>query len=161
MPKSDQEWLEAANQVDNNIRNFVENRRHRFSLYDPRLVESYLAAHLGSVLILHYREREFCAFLERYFEKLGSERRNSIFLPSSEACRCDRDTGNEQTIINILKPHLQQGNRLLVQKVTDDITDENLLLTKDELKNLFDKAEKKEQDRADEATAGLMGQNDE
>lgn len=56
-----------------------------------------------------------------------------------------------------LKPHIQQGDRLLVQKVTDDITDENLLLTKDELKNLFDKAEKKEQDRADEATAGLNG----
>lgn len=69
--------------------------------------------------------------------------------------------GDSGKIINILKPHIQQGDRLLVQKVTDDITDENLLLTKDELKNLFDKAEKKEQDRADEATAGLMGQSDE
>jgi hypothetical protein len=56
VPKSDQEWLEAANQVGDNIRNLIENRRHGFSIYSPRLVERYLAVDMGIVLILRFRE---------------------------------------------------------------------------------------------------------
>lgn len=71
--------------------------------------------------------------------------------------------GEPREIINILKAHIQEGDRLLVQKirVITDVDWHNLLLSDDQLKNLFADADKKEQARADEAAAGLMDQNNE
>ncbi len=101
MPKSDQEWREAEIEVGNRLRYFFENRRNRFSLDNPRLIEGYLAMDFGIVLILSYGEHEFCAFLERYpsAEELSGKGRDSVFLPASCPHGSCSNTRDEQTML--------------------------------------------------------------
>jgi len=60
-----------------------------------------------------------------------------------------RHDGDSREIIKTLKTHIQEGDRLLVQKLTDDTSGENLQPLTGALKNLFDEAEKRRRDRTD------------
>lgn len=99
VPKSEQEWLEASNQVAHNVCNLIERISNRFTLQDPKLIKRYLAAQLGVVLILRYRKSEHCAFFQRHkVEELRDKSRDSIFAPGCCTCEHGRHAGNQQAV---------------------------------------------------------------
>ena len=110
MPKSEQEWLEASNEVSDNLFDLNEKIRKYFTPRDPRLVERYTDSQIGIVLIFQYGNTEFSAFFQRDegLKELSGKHRDSLFALGCCTCEQIRRTGNQQAVF----VHIVEGMEL-------------------------------------------------